>query len=312
MAAQMDVTTLRNKTWSTQNVHNQYSDANAHSDLYRFINMWSDMGMYLNVGYTRTWQRHNTTKNHLRLIDRLADGLLNIRPSCHQNDNLLVDIASGRGGAAIRAQQKYDLNVVGIDFTEFNARQADKNARALHVWPKVRFSMGDAHVLPLKSQSVSLAWSIESPAHFDDKKQFLGEVSRVLKPGGVFVLTDLLVVEPVATASPEHEKIYHDFLDVWDVPYLETYASYVRAFESIGLQVLRSEIATKFNLDIYKRYCRWFLWISSIQPLYASYKNYIRTKVNANLDNIREHSLLSYRALNLGMIDYGLFWVKKA
>ena len=232
MAGQMDVTTLRNKTWSTQNVHNQYSDANAHSDLYRFINMWSDMGMYLNVGYTRAWQRHNTTKNHLRLIDRLADGLLNIRPSYLENDNLLVDIASGRGGAAIRAQQKYGLDVVGIDFTEFNARQADRNARSLQLWPKVQFSMGDAHVLPLKSQSVSLAWSIESPAHFCDKKQFLGQVSRVLKPGGVFALTDLLVVEPVATASPKHEKIYHDFLGVWDVPYLETYGY---TYFSIGI-----------------------------------------------------------------------------
>ncbi len=268
--------------------------------------------MYLNVGYTRWWQRHNTTQNHLRLIDRLADHLMQLhKQSPHQHEKHLVDIASGRGGAAIRAFEKYTLNVTGVDFTAYNVRRATANAQQREVWPSVRFQMGDAHHLPLADESVSLVWSIESPAHFRDKPTFLSEVSRILKPGGIFAMSELLVVEEIAMASERHKKIYDDFLKVWDVPYLESYHSYVQAMQDAGLDVVKSEIATQYNLDIYKRYCRWFLWIANIPPLYQSYKKFIRKKLDANLDHVRDHSFYSYQALNVGMIDYGLFWAVK-
>lgn len=303
---------VQNAEWAPQNVHNQYSYANPHADLYLYINQWSDMEMYLNVGYTRWWQRHNTTNNHLRLIDRLADTLLELQQqSPFKNEKRLVDIASGRGGAAIRAFEKFGLNVTGIDFTEYNVRRSTLNAVERGVHDHVRFQMGDAHNLPLADESVSLVWSIESPAHFRDKPRFLQEVSRILKPGGVFAMTELLVVQDIALASEQHKKIYDEFLKVWDVPYLESYDSYVQAMQDAGLDVVKSEIATKYNLDIYKRYCRWFLWISKLKPLYQSYKKFIKKKINASLDHVRDHSFYSYQALNKGMIDYGLFWAVK-
>lgn len=303
---------IKNPAWSPSHVHDQYSYANPHADLYRYINQWSDLEMYLNVGYSRWWQRHNTTANHLRLIDRLADGLLALhKQSPHKTDRHLVDVASGRGGAAIRAVQKYGLSATGIDFTEYNVRRAVGNARERGAWLNVSFQMGDAHNLPLASESVSLVWSIESPAHFRDKPRFLAEVSRILKPGGVFAMTELLVVDSIVFASEKNKKIYDDFLQIWDVPCLESYESYVHAMSNAGLKVQRSEIATRFNLDIYKRYCRWFLRIAQIEPLYQSYKRFIKKKVNANLDHVRDHSFYSYRALRLGMIDYGLFWAVK-
>jgi ubiquinone/menaquinone biosynthesis C-methylase UbiE len=246
------------------------------------------------------------------LIDRLADGMLALHTlSPHKSDRHLVDVAAGRGGAAIRAFQKYGLNVTGIDFTEYNVHRAVVNARERDVWPHVNFHMGDAHNLPLASESVSLVWSIESPAHFRDKPRFLCEVNRILKPGGIFAMTELLVVDSIVFAAEKNKQIYDDFLQIWDVPYLESYESYVQAMRNAGLNVKSSEIATQFNLDIYKRYCRWFLRIAQIEPLYQSYKRFIQKKINANLDHVRDHSLHSYQALKMGMIDYGLFWSVK-
>ena len=307
-----DIRNVKNADWSADHVHDQYSYNNAHSDLYRYINQWSDMEMYLNVGYSRWWQRHNTTANHVRLIDRLADYLLKLlNNSPYKNDNRLVDIASGRGGAAIRAFQKYGLRVTGIDFTDYNVKRAVTNARNSGVWPAVHFQMGDAHSLPVANGSVSLVWSIESPAHFRDKPQFLSEVSRILKPGGFFALTELLVKQSIALANEKCKMIYDNFLRVWDVPYLESYESYVKAMNDAGLRLLKSDIVTKYNLNIYKNYCRWFLWISNVKPLYQSYKRFIKKNINADLDNVRDHSYHSYQALRLGMIDYGLFWAVK-
>ncbi len=300
---------VKNPTWSVSDVHGQYSYRNPHADLYLYLGQWSDMESYLNVGYSRPGQYHLHVSSHLRLINRLADGLLELHAAGpHAADRRLLDIASGRGGAAIHARQRYGLEVIGIDITPYNAQRATLNAREKRMWPHVQFSLGNAHRLPLADASLALAWSIESPAHFADKPAFLREVGRVLKPGGAFTFADLLVVDEVATASAKNGHIYDEFLRVWDVPYLETFDSYQQAMAEAGLELRRSEIVTKYNLDILKRDCVIFLWLSKFRWLYNLYGRYLKWRAGANLDNVYEHVLRSHQALRLGMIDYGLFW----
>lgn len=301
---------IKNPTWSVSDVHGQYSYRNPHADLYLYLNQWSDMESYLNVGYSRPGQYHLHAGSHLRLINRLADGLLALHAAGpYPADRRLLDVASGRGGAAVHACQRYGLEVTGVDITPYNARRADGNAREQGVWPQVRFNMGNAHRLPLADASFALAWSIESPAHFADKPTFLKEVARVLKPGGAFTLADLLVVAEVATASAENRQIYADFLGVWDVPYLETFAGYQQAIAAAGFKLRRAEIVTRYNLDILNRDCVIFLWLSRFKWLYQLYRRYLHWRTGASLDNVYEHVFKSHQALRLGMIDYGLFWL---
>lgn len=303
---------VKNQSWSVNDVHGQYSYRNPHADLYRYLSQWSDMESYLNVGYSRPGQYHLHVNSHLRLINRLAEGLLELHAAGpHKDERRLLDVASGRGGAAIHAYNRYGLKVMGVDITPYNARRATYNAREKHVWPQVSFGMGNALGLPLADASFSLVWSIESPAHFADKPTFLKEVSRVLKPEGAFTFADLLVVDAVATASPENRRIYAEFLRVWDVPYLETFESYTQAIAEAGLELQRSEIVTRYNLDILNRDCILFLWLSKPRWLYNLYGRYLKWRTGANLANVYEHVLASHRALRLGMIDYGLFWAVK-
>ena len=309
MNNQVTARDIKNPTWSVSDVHGQYSYNNPHADLYLYLSQWSDMESYLNVGYSRPGQYHLHTNTHLRLINRLADGLLELHAGGpYPSENHLLDIAAGRGGAAIHARKRYALRVTGVDITPYNARRAAGNARNKMVWPDVRFNMGDSTRLPFADASFPLAWSIESPAHFPDKPGFLGEVGRVLKPGGAFTFADLLVVDEIATASAENRQIYQEFLRVWDVPYLETLESYKQLMAQTGLDLRRTEIVTQYNLDILNRDCVLFLWLSKPQWLYNNYKKYLNWRAGANLDNVYEHVLGSHRALRLGMIDYGLFW----
>ncbi len=304
---------IKNPGWSVSDVHGQYSYTNPHADLYLYLSQWSDMESYLNVGYSRPGQYHLHTKTHLRLINRLADGLLEYHAvGPHAAENHLLDIASGRGGAAIHARRRYGLQITGVDITPYNAYRADTNAKEKKVWPQVGFNMADSTRLPLANASFPLIWSIESPAHFPDKTSFLKEVARVLKAGGVFTFADLLVVDKVALASIENQHIYEEFLRVWDVPYLETFNSYQQTLAQVGLKLQRSEIVTPYNLDILKRDCELFLWLSKPQWLYNTYKRYLKWRTGANLDHVYKHVLGSQQALRLGMIDYGLFWAIRA
>ena len=115
----------------------------------------------------------------------------------------------------------------------------------------------------------------------------------------------------MAAASAENRQIYAEFLRVWDVPYLETFDSYQHAVATAGLELRRTEIVTSYNLDILKRDCAIFLWLSKFRWLYKTYGRYLRWRTGANLDHVYEHVLGSHRALRLGMIDYGLFWAVK-
>jgi SAM-dependent methyltransferase len=303
---------VTNPGWSVSDVHGQYSYTNPHADLYLYLSQWSDMESYLNVGYSHPGQYHLHPGSHRRLINRLADGLLELHAAGpHAADNRLLDIASGRGGAAIHARTRYGLQVTGVDITPYNAHRAASNARRQQLWPQVRFSMGNSMRLPLADASFPLVWSIESPAHFPDKAAFLREAARVLPPGGAITFADLLVVEAVAGASAENGQIYRDFIEMWDVPYLETFDSYTALLAEVGLKLHRSEIVTRYNLDILNRDCVLFLWLSKPGWLYRSYKRYLQWRTGANLDHVYRHVLASHRALRLGMIDYGLFWAVK-
>jgi SAM-dependent methyltransferase len=303
---------VTNPTWSVSNVHGQYSYTNPHADLYLYLSQWSDMESYLNVGYSQPGQYHLHTSSHLRLINRLADGLLKLHAAGpHAAEARLLDVASGRGGAALHARKRYGLHVTGVDITPYNAQRAASNARRQQFWPEVRFSMGNSMRLPLADASFPLAWSIESPAHFPDKAAFLREVARVLKPGGAFTFADLLVVDAVARASAENGQIYDGFLEMWDVPYLETFDGYTAILAEVGLKLHRSEIVTRYNLNILNRDCRVFLGLSKSKWLYQRYKRYLKWRTGANLDHVYQHVLASHRALQLGMIDYGLFWAVK-
>ena len=261
--------TIRLEGWELGDVHGQYSDSNSHADLYRFLMRWIDVSTYLNIGYSKFWQRHLTDANFIRLIDRIAEPMLELhQKSPHSSEMRLLDIGSGRGGAGIHANLAYGLEVKGVDITPYNVERANFNARKQEVWPSVSFIEGDAQNLPIADESMPMIWSIESPAHFPDKRKFLAEVHRVLKPGGIFAFSDLLAVPPKIAQWPDQ---YRAFLRVWDVPYLETYDSYRDVLNNLGFDLRKTEIVTKNNIDIYTRLSRRYLMYFRILPFYKWY-----------------------------------------
>jgi ubiquinone/menaquinone biosynthesis C-methylase UbiE len=266
------------------------------------------MDYYLNVGYSLPGQKHLQTNTHLRLIDHIAGELLALHMAGpHATDHRLLDVASGRGGPAIYAHEKYGFEAVGIDVSRYNVQCADRNARKRRVSSAVKFIMGNTLALPVADASFPVAWSIESPAHFPNKPAFLREVRRALKASGVFAFADLLVVDEVVVSS-DNRSIYERFLQVWDVPYLESRDGYEQAIADAGFELHRTQVVTEYNLNILRRYCCIFLQLLRFLPVYHAYKRYIRWRTGADLDNVYEQVLRSYQALRLGMIDYGLFW----
>ena len=99
----------------------------------------------------------------------------------------VLEVGCGHGGGAsyltrALAPASYlglDLNPVGIEF-----------CRQRHQVPGLEFVQGHAENLPLPPESVDAVINIESSHCYPHFDQFLGEVARVLRPGGMFLYAD--------------------------------------------------------------------------------------------------------------------------
>lgn len=103
-----------------------------------------------------------------------------------------VDIGCGPGHLAVQiANMAPNLQVTGVDLS--NALLDEANARVLQAGlaHRVDFRTGDAASLPFDDASVDLVVSTLSLHHWSDPALVLDEVTRVLRPGGAFLVFDL-------------------------------------------------------------------------------------------------------------------------
>jgi ubiquinone/menaquinone biosynthesis C-methylase UbiE len=111
-------------------------------------------------------------------VAQFAAELVNLKPA-----DFVVDIGCGPGNAARLAAAR-GATVVGVDPAAVMLRVARKLSRHTQ---NVSFVLGAAEAIPVDDASASVAWSLAAVHHWPDLDAGLGEVRRVLKPGGRFV-----------------------------------------------------------------------------------------------------------------------------
>jgi ubiquinone/menaquinone biosynthesis C-methylase UbiE len=98
----------------------------------------------------------------------------------------VLEIGCGRaGGASYVAANLHPRRYVGLDINK-TAIAFDRRFYAEQ--KNLEFVAGDAHALPFGGDVFDLAVNVESSHHYRDLGAFLGEVHRVLKPGGTFLM----------------------------------------------------------------------------------------------------------------------------
>jgi ubiquinone/menaquinone biosynthesis C-methylase UbiE len=102
-----------------------------------------------------------------------------------------LDVATG-GGHVVYAFAPHVARVWATDITQemLDMVKAEAESRGL---ANVRTAYAKAEALPFDDESFDLVTCRIAPHHFDSIPQFLSEVHRVLKPGGLFALVDNVV-----------------------------------------------------------------------------------------------------------------------
>ena len=118
-----------------------------------------------------------------------------VQPQAHWR---ALDIATGAGHTAA-AFAPHVAQIIASDVTDEMLAEARKLAQAKG-FANMETASADAEALPFEDGRFDLVTCRIAPHHFPDIPMFVGEVWRVLKPGGTFALVDNIA--PDAESTP--------------------------------------------------------------------------------------------------------------
>ena len=104
----------------------------------------------------------------------------------------VLDVGSGIGGASRYFAATHGVHVTGIDLTPDYCRLAERFARSTGLADRLLYRQGSALALPFQDANFDAAYTQHVAMNIADKPTLYAEVARVLKPGAVFGVYDVL------------------------------------------------------------------------------------------------------------------------
>lgn len=112
-----------------------------------------------------------------------------------RESSTVLEVASGSGGPALFLAKETGCRVHGVDINAHGIATANERARAMGLAARATFVEASAdEPLPFPAESFDAVLCIDSANHFPRRLQVLVEWHRVLRPGGMALFTDPVVV----------------------------------------------------------------------------------------------------------------------
>ena len=126
-----------------------------------------------------------------------------------QKGQTVVDLGSGAGNDCFvaRAEVGETGQVIGIDFTPAMIEKARANAAKLG-FTNVEFRQGDIENMPLAAGVADVVVSNCVLNLVPNKENVFKEINRILKPGGHFSISDVVLVGELPTELRKNAEMY--------------------------------------------------------------------------------------------------------
>jgi ubiquinone/menaquinone biosynthesis C-methylase UbiE len=167
---------------------------------------------------------------------------LKLRPDMH-----VLDVGSGLGGASRYVASEFGCKVSGIDLTDEYVRVADSLSRRIGLDDKVSYQQGSALSLPFPDRSFDAAYMIHVGMNIADKAGLAAEVRRVLKPGALFGIYDIMREGEGAFAYPV------PWATTGETNFIEAASAYKAALEAAGFEVLKERSRREFAIEFFRQ-----------------------------------------------------------
>lgn len=121
----------------------------------------------------------------------------------------VVDLGSGAGNDAFIARRETGDNgrVIGIDMAEDMLRRANENVSKLG-FNNVEFRLGDIEDVPLADGIADVVVSNCVMNLVPDKQKAYSETFRILKPGGHFSISDIVLIGSLPSQLKDAAELY--------------------------------------------------------------------------------------------------------
>ena len=162
-----------------------------------------------------------------------------------QAGDWVLDLASGRGVSAMAVSRVFHCNVVGVEFGAASVAESLAKSTESPSAPTCFFIRGDAECPPIRPGRFDAAFCECSMSLFMDKAGAVDEITRLLRPGGRFGLSDVTLAPGALPAELDGAVgqllCLSDALDV---------QGYLSLLEGAGLKVVQQEDSSAEILKI--------------------------------------------------------------
>ena len=180
-------------------------------------------------GYRKHWLNPDNLAIHMGYWDKdtpdHAESLINMNRQLAKRarvapEDRILDAGCGVGGSSFWLVKTYGASVIGITLVATQVELARQFARERGLQDQVFFEQQDFLCTNFPDDHFDVVWAQESVCHARDKRAFLAEAYRVLKPGGRMVMADAFRFQ--RTNPPKDEHLLQSGLSDWAIPDLPT------------------------------------------------------------------------------------------
>jgi arsenite methyltransferase len=193
------------------------------------------------IGYTEEELRKVPKEANLGLGCGHPVSLASLKPG-----EVVLDLGSGSGIDCFLAAQKVgpEGRVIGIDMTPEMVARARLIAQR-EGYKNVEFRLGEIENLPVADNSIDVIISNCVINLSPDKKRVFEEAYRVLKPGGRFLISDLVLLKPLPAYIQKSVAAYIGCLSGAMLK-----ENYIKLIEKAGFEDVRIIKESPFPLEL--------------------------------------------------------------
>ncbi|UMM21349.1 hypothetical protein L5515_003067 [Caenorhabditis briggsae] len=157
------------------------------------------------------------------------------------NENVhCLDIGCGIGGVMLDIAD-FGAKLTGVTIAPNEAEIGNEKFAALGLSNKCKIVAADCHKMPFEDSVFDVAYAIYSLKYIPNLEKVMEEIQRVLKPGGKFIVYDLIKTNDYDKDNQLHFETLHHLEYACGMPSLHTQSEIEKSASSSGMALIEQE-----------------------------------------------------------------------